>query len=154
MGGTKIVVVQLKELIKSALFALGGLVLIILLIYFLVPKSGGGEGDISESMAAAKYIPGTYAAQIILHNYPVDVLVTVTEKEITSVALSDIPESQEVFYPLFKPTIESLSEEIIKNQSTNVTTTQETEFTSKVLIAAINAALEKASYEAASTSFE
>ena len=154
MGGTKIVVLQLKQLIKSALLALGGLILIILLIYFLVPKGGGGGTGDSSGANAAKYMPGTYAAQIILHNYPVDVLVTVTDKEITGVTLSEMPETGKAFYPLFKPTMETLSKEIIDTQTTNVISAQETEFTTKVLLSAVNAALEKAAYQAASTSFE
>ena len=38
MGGTRIIVVQLKQLIKTAIFSVIGLILIVMLIYLFVPK--------------------------------------------------------------------------------------------------------------------
>ncbi len=143
MGGPKIVVLQMKELIKSAIIAVVGLVLIILLIYFLIPKKSTGSEPGAQS--AANYIPGTYAATIVLHNKPVDVMVTVTENEITDITMSEMPVSEELFYPLFKPTLANLRDEIVKSQSLELLIIpQEAEMTSKILIEAVNAALQQA----------
>ena len=147
MGGTKIFVFQLKQIIKCGLLVVLGLAFIILLICFLVPKSSQPQ-DLSAS--AAIYVPGTYCSRIILHNNPIDVYVTVTDSEITDVSLSDMPECENLFYPLFKPTMATLSKEVIEKQSTAVTSTNENEFTTKVLLSAIGLALEKASFAAAS----
>ena len=137
MGGTKIFVVQLKELIKMAIFGLIGISLIIMLIYFFIPK------DKTDS-ASAIYNAGTYSSEVVLHNSPVNILVTVSETEITAIELKNMAEVQEVFYPLFQPTIETLSKEIIEKQSLNISVSSDTQFTSHVILSAVNSALEKA----------
>lgn len=136
MSGTKIMVFQLKELIKTGVFALIGLILIVVLIVFLLPNDKNGT--------AAGYVPGTYAAQIILHSSPVDIEVTVSDKEITNIELKNMKAEQETFYPLFKPTLETLSEQIIRYQTTKIATKKESAVTSRILLDAVDAALQQA----------
>lgn len=133
--GTKIVVVQLKELIKTAVFAVVGIALIVLLIYLFIPKNDEAE---------ASYMPGTYSAEIILHNNPVLVQVTVSENEIASIELLNMGETQEVFYPLFQTAIDELSEEIINSQSLDVALSSDKSMTEQILIKAVDKALEQA----------
>lgn len=133
--GTKIVVVQLKELIKTAIFAVIGIALIVLLIYFFIPKEGKTE---------ALYVPGTYSSEIVLHNNPVSVEVTVSDNMITGIQLMNMGQTQEVFYPLFEPTMEELAQEIIDNQSTDVSTSTDVSVTSKIILDAVDMALEQA----------
>ena len=137
MGGTKIVVLQLKELIKAGIFVLIGIVLLIMLIYFFLPKDKGSE-------ATTGYIPGTYSSELILHNSLVRVEVTVTEDQITSIELKNMAEVQEVFYPLLTPTFDSISNEIIKYQTTDLSISSDTQYTSMVLLEAVEAALKQA----------
>lgn len=140
MSGTKIFVLQLKDLIKSAVFAAIGLLLIILLIYLFVPRSKAQ----TDPETASGYIPGTYTSEIVLHNNPVSVEVTVTESEIVSVDLKNMAETQEVFYPLFSPTMENLSKEIVRYQSIDITPSAEYPVTEQILLNAVNVALDKA----------
>lgn len=140
MGGTKIFVLQLKDLIKSAVFAVIGLLLIILLIYLFVPRNKAQ----TEPEQASSYIPGTYTSDIILHSNPVNVEVTVTETEIVSVDLKNMAETQEVFYPLFTPTMETLSGDIVKYQTADIASSAEYPVTERILLNAVAAALEKA----------
>jgi uncharacterized protein with FMN-binding domain len=130
----------MKRLIKVGICALIGLILIIALVVYLVP---GGDAQ------ARDYLPGTYAAQIILHARPVDVTVTVSEKEITDVQLLNMQADQETFYPLFRPTLDELAKQIIKYQTTKIATTPETAVTSKILLQAVDAALRQAKPEEA-----
>lgn len=174
MGGTEIVVLQLRAVIKTALFAVIGLILIIALIVLLfskdnniAPTNSAIETERTTTMVelelelehstpktnVAKYVAGTYSAQIILHNHPVDIFVTVDDQAITDVTLAQMPESEELFYPLFRPTMTLLSEEIVKTQSTDILLTNETAHTSKVLLSAVEAALEKAQYTPAWTQY-
>ncbi len=144
MGGTKIMVFQLKELIKTGIFVLIGLILIIALIVFILPKN-------TNDSAFNGYAPGSYAAQIILHSKPVEVVVTVSDKEITNIELLNMKSDQEAFYPLFKPTLKELSKQVIKYQTTKITTSTETAVTSKILLNAIDAALKQAEVQTANT---
>ncbi len=138
MKGTKIIVLQLREIFKSAIFAILGLALIILLICLFLPKNKNQEPSVS------LYVPGTYTAEIVLHNKPVNVLVTVSEREIMRLELSNMTEAQEVFYPLFKPTLQAISKEIIDKQTTEISALSEYTYTSQILLNAINKALAKA----------
>lgn len=113
-----------------------GLAVIIALILIIAPKKKAAEG--------ALYNPGTYSARIILHNKPVNVSVTVSESEITAIELSDMEETQEVFYPLFKPTMDTLAKEILKKQTTAITPPTNAEYTGRILLDAVNTALLKA----------
>jgi len=136
MRGAKIFVLQVKDIIRTGIFVLIGLLLIILLVMALLPKK--------EASAQAVYAPGTYTAQIILHNKPVNIEVTVSEHDIMGIALTGMEESQELFYPLFKPTMSHLSKEVVKQQTTNIPTTADSAVTSNILLRAIRAALAQA----------
>ena len=136
MRGAKIFVLQLKDLIRTGLFILAGLLLIFLLVWAMLPKK--------EAATAAVYAPGTYTAQIILHSKPVNVEVTVSEHAIMGISLTGMEEAQDLFYPLFKPTMTRLSKEIVQQQSTNIPTTADSAITSNILLQAIRAALAQA----------
>ena len=142
MGGTRIVVWKMKDLIKIGIIAVVGLAAIIALVIALTPSGGGSAG----TSGRAVFVPGTYSAQIILHNEPVSINVTVTEREITAVEMGEMMPSQQVMYPLFVPTMEALSREIIRRQTTNVTIDSGAVVTSSILLNAVNVALEQAVY--------
>ena len=136
MGGPRIMVFQMKEIIKIGMIILIGLILVGLLIFILVPRGSADAGTV--------YNSGTYAAQIILHNRPVDVEVTVNDREITNIELKNMNDTLEVFYPLFKPTLDGLSKQVIKYQSTRIATDPDTAVTSRILLDAIDMALSQA----------
>lgn len=133
--GTKIVVVHLKQLIKTALVAIVGIIVIVFLIFLFIPK---------EDKSQAIYEPGTYSSQIILHNNPVSIEVTVSKDEIMDIQMLNMGETQEVFYPLFEPALEDLASAIIENQSTDVSVENDASVTNEILINAVDAALEQA----------
>jgi uncharacterized protein with FMN-binding domain len=141
MGGTKIMVLQMKEIIKTALFAVAGIGLLLLLVYFFIPKSDGLESS------STSYEPGTYAVTLKLSNGDVGIEVAVSEHEITSIGFSNLPAEQQVFYPLLEPTMEMLKTSIIDSQSLDVPVPADSFVTGSVLISAIDEALELARME-------
>jgi len=141
MGGTRIIVWKMKDLIKIGIIAVIGLAAVILLVIALTPSGGGNAPS---GGARAVFVPGTYTAQIILQNEPVNINVTVNDREITAIEMTDMRPNQELMYPLFRPTIESLSTEIIRRQTTNVSVDSGAVITSTILLSAINNALEQA----------
>lgn len=90
------------------------------------------------------YIFRCYSSEIILHNNPIEVMVEVDESKILAIKIKDINKAQEVFYPLFKPTMEMLSREIIQYQSLNIPTINDYSVTGKILLSAVDNALQKA----------
>ena len=138
MVGTRFIVVKLKDVIRYGLIALAGLALVIALIIAILPKRG-------EPASGGQFNPGTYGVNIILNNKPVELTVRVNESEIEEIALAEMAEAHEVFYPLFRPTLEALSAEIIRTQSTDeLVMDMGNMYTSRVLIDAVDAALLKA----------
>ena len=72
---TKIVVLHLKELIYTGIFALLGILFIVLLIIMFVPKDKK-ENNAVEAPAPT-YVPGIYTTSLVLNDNAVDVEVTV-----------------------------------------------------------------------------
>jgi len=141
MGGTRIIVLQLKEIIKTAVFVLIGLAVILLLIYLFIPRN---KPEVSSDI----YVPGTYTAEIILHNNPVNVDVTVSKDKILDVTMTDLGETVEAFYPLFQPAMADLSKEIIQNQSTDLEPSSDYPVTGQIILDAVQNALSQASADA------
>ncbi len=132
---TKIVVVQMKDLIKRGIFIAAGIVILAAIIFFLCSDK-----------EKTSYIPGTYSSEIILQSSPVVIEVTVDEKSILDIAMLNMGETQEVFYPLFEPSFEAVREEVLALQSADIEIT-ENAVTSSILLDAVKAALEEAKKE-------
>ncbi len=88
---TKIVVLHLKELIYTGIFALLGILFIILLIIMFIPKDKK-ETNAMETPAAT-YVPGIYTTSLILNDNVVDVEVTVDETNINDIRMINLDEA-------------------------------------------------------------
>ncbi len=137
MNGIRIFVFSLKDVIKSALLFITGIIIIIFLIFMFIPKG-------NEESNNSKYIPGEYSSSFYLNDSLASVIVTVDEYSIVDVRLVPLSESQEVFFPLLEPLMEDLSAQIIETQSTEIETSVESMQTSRVLLTAVDSALEEA----------
>jgi uncharacterized protein with FMN-binding domain len=132
----------MKDIIRTGIFILIGVILLVALIWAVMPNRGP-EGT-AEMFEPGSFVPGTYTSYIILHNRPVSISVTVDDGAILDIAISDMAESLEVFYPLIRPTMAELSQKVIDTQSTNIETGIKTQYTSRILLDAINMALHQA----------
>jgi uncharacterized protein with FMN-binding domain len=139
MGGTRIFVLQMKDLIRTAIFAALGLILIVLLVILFVSR-----GKTPPQTSQGLYIPGEYTSSIVLNGQPVDVRVTVTENEIVGVDLAELEEIQQVFYPLFPPAMNDLAEEVLLYQSADIVPDTDYPVTSSILRQAVVQALDQA----------
>lgn len=137
---TKILVLHMKELVYTGVFLVLGVILVLLLVIMF-----GGSKNESDAVESSTYIAGIYTSTIDFQNHSVNVQVTVDQDRITDVALVDLQEDVAVMYPLMEPTIESLREQILDQQSLdNITYETENQYTSAVLLGAVKQALAKA----------
>ena len=137
-GKTKIVVLHTKEIIYTALFAILGIVLIVLLIYMFRPKNSSGETN-------SAYIPGVYQSSMELGENTVDIEVVVDADRIHSINMYHTSESVATMYPLMEPALETLAVQIYEKQSLDdITYSEENRYTSMLLLDTIEKALEKA----------
>lgn len=138
---TKIVVLRMKELIYTAIFAGLGILLIILLVYMLAP----GRRSKDTADATSLYVPGVYTSSIMLGGNAVDIAVTVEKDAITSIQMINVSETIETMYPLMEPALENIAEQVCSSQSLdNITYPEENQYTSQVILDAISKAVEKA----------
>ena len=139
---TKIVVLHLKEVIYTAIFAVLGILLIILLISMFLPNSKNKETE-----ATMKYTAGVYTSSIQLNNNAIDVEVVVDDNHINSITLVNLDEATAAMYPLMQPALDNISQQIYEKQSLdNISYGDDNQYTSMVLLQAIRSALDKASY--------
>lgn len=136
---TKIVVLHMKEIIYTVVFAVLGILLICLLFFMF--SSGNKKHTGSEK----KYTPGIYTSTVTLNNTALEVEVSVDKSSIQSIRLSNLDETVTTMYPLIQPTIENLAEQICENQSLdNVELSADNPYTSQILLNTIEEALKKA----------
>ncbi len=142
---TKIVVLHMKELIFAGILAVLGIFLIIMLLVMFLPKDGSTKEN---AESTGKYQPGVYTASVMLNDSALDVQVVVDENNINSVSLVNLDETVETMYPLVKPAMEELAQQIVDTQSLDhITYSQSNQYTSIVLMNAIEEAIEKASLD-------
>lgn len=145
---TKIIVLHVKELIYTGIFALLGILFIILLIIMFLP--GDEQKEAAETLAPSTtdthtYVPGVYTTSLILNDNIVEIEVTVDEKNINSIRLVNLDEAVTTMYPLIQPSFEDLADQIITKQSLDgITYPDDSKYTSMILLNAITTSLEKA----------
>lgn len=129
---SKIFVVKLKDVIKTTVFAILGVIIIVAIITFF---SGSNKSAYNE---------GTYNSEIILYGSPVELSVTVSKNEIESISLEQLNETQEVFYPTFSNCIDEIAQQVVALQSTDIELSKDYAVTGTILLNAIDTALSEA----------
>lgn len=136
---TKIIVLHMKEIIYTVLFAVLGILLILFLIFMF------GSGQKKETSAAAKYVPGVYTSGITLNSTDLVVEVSVDESRINSIRFVNLDETITTMFPLIQPAIEDIAEQIYESQSLeHISYPEDNPYTSQAIIKAIETALKKA----------
>lgn len=139
---TKIVVLHMKEIIYTAIFALLGILLIILLAFMFFPKQKNDTKD------KPRYVPGIYTSTITLNNTSLEVEVAVDTSHINAIRFTNLDESVATMYPLAQPTMEYIAEQIYHAQSLeDISYSNDSPYTSQVILNAIGDALEKGKVE-------
>lgn len=158
---TKIVVLKMKELIYTAVFV--GLAILLIAIGWAMLRGekpdkddtnqntpqttndSHADVDTNATVGDPRYAPGIYTASLPLSGQSLDVEIIVDTSQIKSVRLVNLQESVAAMYPLMKPTMESLSSQILTTQSTDgITYEDSSKYTAYVLLQAVQTALDKA----------
>ncbi len=146
---TKIVVLRMREIVLAGILAALGIFLIVMLLVMFLPKKNHAD----ESVPTMKYTPGVYTSSVMLNDHAVDVQVIVDENNINSISLVNLDETVETMYPLVKPAMEELARQIIDTQSLdNISYSENNQYTSIVLLNAVEDAIHKASADSEGSS--
>ena len=132
---TKIVVLHMKELIYTAIFAALGILFVVLLVMMFLPDREASSAPENESVATgsdAVYIPGIYTTELVLGSQTIDVEVIVDKASISSIRMVN------------------LNEQVYERQTLEgITYSSDSKYTSLVLLEAIQNSLNKAAAPAA-----
>ena len=134
---TRIVVLHMKEVIYTLVFAALAVILILLLLLMF----GRNENEEAKGL----YQPGVYTSSIQMNDATIEIEVVVDEERIKSIGMKNLSQEVATMYPLMQPCMHVLSQQIYEKQSvTDITLSEEGEYTSQVLLDAIKHALSKA----------
>ncbi len=140
MAKTKIVVIQLKEIIYTVIFAALGILLILLLIFMF-----NGKGDKDASKETGLYKAGIWNASIALNDTAINLELIVDENHINNVRIVNIDDTITTMYPLVEPSLEEIAEQLYADVPIDqVELSEDSRYTQTLLIEAIKLALDKA----------
>ena len=140
---TKIIVLHLKELIYTGIFLLLAVLFLVLMALMFLPGKKGEKPVFSDDVA--RYVPGKYTTSLQIGSAGVDVEVAVDDSCITSIRLANLSEAVAAMYPLMEPCLDSIAQQVCETQSLEgITWPEENQYTSRLLLEAISAALQKA----------
>jgi uncharacterized protein with FMN-binding domain len=133
----------MKEIIYTGLFALLAILFIVLLIIMFAPES---KKETSDTQSDAAYVPGVYTSTLLLGGNAIEIEIVLDENNINSIKMNHLDEAVTTMYPLVEPSFEELVAQIYEKQDlTAVTYSEDTKYTSTMLLNAIQTSLDKAS---------
>ena len=136
MGSTKFVVVKAKELVKTAVFAVLGVIIIVGLITFFLHM--GDEDN------TGMYRDGTYYGEMEMGGEVTEIAVKIENGEIADVSMEAPTEAVAVFYPLLEETAAQVGQAVVERQSLMVEVSPENAYSAQLVLNAVAECLEKA----------
>lgn len=141
MAKTKIVVIHLKEIIYTVIFAALGILLILLLIYMFWPD----KSDEVLSNDNEIYRAGVWTSSTILGDMAINMEVVVDKDHINSVKITNIDETITTMFPLIAPSLEAVAIQLYDDiPLAEIKYQEDSKFTQQLLVEAISVALDKA----------
>ena len=136
MGSTKFVVVKAKELVKTAVFAILGVIIIVGLITFFLHM---GDDD-----NTGMYRDGTYYGEMETGGETTVIAVEIENGEIAEVSAEETSDAVAVFYPLLTSVVEEVGDKVVASQSLTVEVSPENAYSAQIVLDAVAECLEKA----------
>lgn len=141
MQKTRIVVIRMKEIIYTSIFIGIGILLIILLVFVLKPKT-----EKQNDQTSARFNAGVYTSTLSLNNTALNLEVTIDPDRITSIRLINIDDTVTTMFPLLKPALSDLESQIIEKQGTaDIKMSDDSRYTQTLLLNDIDAIINEAS---------
>lgn len=152
MSRTRIVIFQLKEIIYTAIFVGLGILLLILLFFMFWPGKAKETSSTAVKTSAvsdtATYKAGVYNTELSLGDSVINLRVSMDSDHVKSVELVNLEDSVETMYPLIKPAVKQISDQLAQNVSPEeVVLSDDSPYTSQMILDTVSQIIEKASVE-------
>lgn len=137
MSNTKIVVLQAKKMIYGGIFALVAIIILVVLLVLYWP--GKSQKDLSLDYGAEEiYEAGVYTKELKLGDASVNLQLTLDENQVKSLELVNLEDSVETMYPLMKPTVEKISEQLTAGKGMDeIVLSEDAQYTEKILVESV-----------------
>ena len=136
---TKIIVLHMKEIIYTAIFIVLAILLVILFTIMFRPEKA------EHTSSTEIYNPGIYTSTVMVNNHNLEIEVAVDSSHINAIRFNNLDEAIATMNPLLTPAMESIADQICTLQSLeNIQFSEESPYTSQVILNAIKTALDKA----------
>ncbi|WP_455058369.1 hypothetical protein [Jutongia sp.] len=157
MSRTRIVIFQLKEIIYTAIFVGLGILLLILLFFMFWPGKGKETASTttpssvsgqSADTGSAKYIAGVYTSKLTLGDAKISLKVSLDQDRVKSVEVVNLKESVETMYPLIKPAVKEISDQLAQNVAPDqVVLSDDSPYTSQLILDTVCQVMNEAAAE-------
>ena len=145
MSRTKIIILQLREIIYAAiLVGLGILLIILLCIMFLPGKGKSSQKGSASASVDGVYEAGVYTKEIHMGDSVVNLQVSLDKDNVKSVELVNLEKSVATLYPLMKPTVNKISTQLAEGkQMDEIVVSKEAQYTEQVIASGVQKIMEK-----------
>lgn len=159
MSRTRIVIFQMKEIIYTAVFVGLGILLLVLLFFMFWPGKGKESAGPSSpaaisgskksaSTSSGKYIAGVYSSELTLGESKINLRVSLDKDRVKSVEVVNLKESVETMYPLIKPAVKEISDQLAQDIAPDqVVLSDDSPYTSQLILDTVCQVMNEASTE-------
>lgn len=135
MSKTKIVILQAREIVYTAIFVGLGILLLILLFFMFWPSGSGSKKTDHADKSDAIYEAGIYNEELTIGESRVELQVTLDEDRVKSVKVVNLDDSVSAMYPLMKPSVNNISKQLASGVSVDeVVLSKESQYTEKLVL--------------------
>ena len=135
MSRTRIVILQMREIIYTAIFAGLGILLLIILFFMFWPDGKDESKEQVDNEKTAVYEAGVYNKEMTVGDSVINLQVVLDEEQVKSVEMTNLDDTVSAMYPLMKPSVESISNQLASGVSLDeVVLSDEGQYTEKMIL--------------------
>lgn len=149
MGKSRIILLQLKQLILMGILLLFVILLILVLVVSFRNEDKHSTETLSGSVSSVSndslYIPGVYTSSLTLSDTVLNIEVTVDDNYIKDIKITNLSESITTMYPLLESSLSTITAQLKSGTPIeDVVLSSDSIYTGQILLNSINGALNSA----------
>ena len=144
MSRTRIVILQMREIIYTAVFVGLGILLLIILFFMFWPDGKDENKEQADNGKTAVYEAGVYSKQMTVGDSVINLQVVLDEEQVKSVEMINLDDTVSAMYPIMKPSVESISNQLASGVSLDeVVLSDEGQYTEKMILNEVDSVLDE-----------
>jgi hypothetical protein len=134
----------MREIIYTAVFVGLGILLLIILFFMFWPDGKDENKEQADNGKTAVYEAGVYSKQMTVGDSVINLQVVLDEEQVKSVEMINLDDTVSAMYPLMKPSVESISNQLASGVSLDeVVLSDEGQYTEKMILNEVDSVLDE-----------